>query len=295
MTQLELPQEDLTRGQEVTPAPSLRRAALVRGLTVAVIVVLSGFLVIQGRNLWLEWNMLQQQVSIVQANPFIGYPDIAPQISHARSPENWFHEEGKETLLWSRWEKNVGHSWFRFASGDIDKALLMRPSTEVVSRAIDTPIVETRGGAVWKRIPGQSQVVVHNVGGVNCVYPVHVLSKVQVINDVVDDRPLLITINLLARMDEAFSIFEANLDGRRVTMASSGYYSNLRPLLYDRGTESLWIEDGDVLKSLAGKSKGRQLTRVAKPVPVTWDSWLAKNPRGRLVIGADRSQAIPAE
>ena len=76
-------------------------------------------------------------------------------------------------------------------------------------------------------------------------------------------------------------------------MASSGYFSNRRPLLFDRGTESLWIEEGDVLKSLAGKSKGQQLTRVAKPVPVTWDSWLAKNPRGRLVVGADRSQADP--
>jgi Protein of unknown function (DUF3179) len=262
---------------------------------VAAIVVLSGFLLIQGRNLWLEWNMLQQQVSVAQANPFIGYPEIAPQISHARRPDNWYHDEGKETLLWSRWEKNVGHSWFRFASGDIDKALLMRPSMEAVSRPIDSPVVETVGGTIWKRIPGQSQVVGHNVRGVNCVYPVHVLSKVQVINDVIDDRPLLITINLLAPKDEAISIFEANLDGRRVTMASSGYFSNLRPLLYDRGTESLWIEDGDVLKSLAGKYKGQQLARVAKPVPVTWVSWLAEHPQGRLVIGADRSQAIPIE
>ena len=155
MTQLELQPENLPLEQKAKPAPSPRKTALVRGLTVAAIVVLSGFLVIQGRKLWLEWTMLQEQVSVAQANPFIGYPDIAPQINHARSPENWYHDEGKETLLWSRWEKNVGHSWFRFASGDIDKALLIRPSTEVVSRAIDTPVVETDGGTVWKRIPGQ--------------------------------------------------------------------------------------------------------------------------------------------
>jgi hypothetical protein len=295
MPQPELQPENLTLEERAKPAASLRKAALVRGLTVAAIFVLSGFLVIEGRKLWLEWTMLQEQMSIAQANPFIGYPDIAPQINHARSPENWYHEEGKETLLWSRWEKNVGHSWFRFAAGDIDKAVLMRPSTEVISRAIDTPVVETDGGTIWKRIPGQSRVVVLNVGGMNCVYPLHVLSKVQVINDVVADHPLLVTINLLAPMDKACSIFDATLAGRRVTMASSGYFSNLRPLLYDRGTESLWIEEGNVLKSLAGKSKGQQLTRVAKPVPVTWDSWLAKNSKGRLVIGADRSQAIPTE
>jgi hypothetical protein len=104
----------------------------------------------------------------------------------------------------------------------------MRPSTEVVSRAIYTPVVETDGGIVWKRIPGYSRVVVHNVDGVNCIYPVHVLFKVQVIDDVVADRPLLVTIKLLAPMDEACSIFEANLAGRRVTMTSSGCFSNLR-------------------------------------------------------------------
>jgi hypothetical protein len=295
MTGLELKRGDIPPAQEAKPAPSLRNSKLVRGLTLIAIVILSGFLLVQGRNLWLEWNMLQAQINSTEEHPFVGYPEIGPLITHARSPDDWYRVEGKETLLWSRWEQNVGHAWFRFASGDIDKALLLRPSTDVFSRPIDTPLVETDGGTIWKRIPGRSKVVAQTVRGVDCVYPVHVLSKVQVINDVIDELPLLITINLLAPQDEAFSIFEANLSGRRVMMATTGYFFKRRPMLYDRGTESLWIEDGEVLKSLAGKSKGQQLARVAKPVPVTWVSWLAQHGRGRLVIGADRTQAVPAE
>lgn len=295
MTGLELKLHDVPLPQEAKPAPSLRNSKLIRGLTLTAIVVLSGFLLVQGWSLWLEWNLLQVQIRHAEEHPFVGYPDIGPLITHARSPDDWYRVENKDTLLWSRWDKNSGHAWFRFASGDIDKALLFRPSTDVFSRPIDTPLVETDGGTIWKRIPGRSKVVAHTVGGVHCVYPVQVLSKVQVINDVIDDRPLLITINLLAPQDEAFSIFEANLSGRRVMMATTGYFCERRPMLYDRGTESLWIEDGDVLKSLAGKSKGQQLARVAKPVPVTWVSWLAEHGRGRLVIGADRTQVVRAE
>ncbi len=259
------------------------------------IILLSGFLVFQGRNLWLEWTMFQSQLSAARARAVVGYPDIAPRVTFARRPANWYHENGHETLLWSRWDERSGHIWFRLAPGDIDKALLTRPTMEVISRPIDNPVIETDGGAIWKRIPLDAPVVGHTMGGVRCVYPVPVLSKVQIINDMVENRPYLITLNLLAPANEAISIYEAELNGRRVTMDVSGYFSDLRPLLFDRGTESLWIEDGAVLKSLAGKYKGQQLSRLARPAPVSWVSWLAKNPRSRLVVGADRTRAIPSE
>jgi hypothetical protein len=295
MAELELKQDDIPLAQEAKPARRLRRSTIVRGLTLTAIVVISGFLVVQGLNLWQEWNMLQQQLSAAEEHAFVGYVEISPRLTTAKSPAEWYRDEGKESLLWSRWENNVGHSWFRFETGDIDKAQLVRPSTAIFSRPIDSPIIETDGGVLWKRIPGRARVVAHTIGSVNCVYPVDVLSKVQVINDVVDDRPLVIAINLMAPPEHACSIFEANLDGRRITMGVSGYFRDRHPLLFDRGTESLWVEEGDALKSLGGKWKGKQLTRVAQPVPVTWVSWLAKHKGGRLVVGADRTQAVPTE
>jgi hypothetical protein len=49
------------------------------------------------------------------------------------------------------------------------------------------------------------------------------------------------------------------------------------------------------LKAAAGKHKGARLARVAKLAPVTWKSWLAQSQNCRLLVGADRSQAIPRE
>ena len=43
--------------------------------------------------------------------------------------------------------------------------------------------------------------------------------------------------------NEAVSIFDASLNGHRVTMAATGYFHDGKPLLYDRGTESLWVEE----------------------------------------------------
>ena len=53
-------------------------------------------------------------------------------------------------------------------------------------------------------------MVGHTLGGAEMRLSCLVLAKVQVVNDMVEDHPYLITINLLAPPNEAFSIFDAN-------------------------------------------------------------------------------------
>jgi hypothetical protein len=161
--------------------------------------------------------------------------------------------------------------------------------------AIDYPEVETEGGTIWRKMRGEEKVIGQVLAGRQCVYPLPVLLRVEVINDVVEDQPFLVTGNIMSPPDQAFSIFDATLEGRRVTMSSSGYFHGRRPILYDRGTESLWIEQEDALRAIAGTHKGKQLARVARPFPVAWHTWRLSNPRSRLVIGADRTQAVPHE
>jgi hypothetical protein len=231
----------------------------------------------------------------VRQSEVVGYPDIAPVSSYAQSPRDWFQNSGEESRLWWRWEGGVGHRWFRFTQGDIDRTRLSRPITQFVSRAIDFPLVEINGGKIWQRIPSESTVVGHTLEGLKCVYPTTVLGKVQVINDLVQDHPFLVVVNLFAPPENAFSIFDADLNGHRVTMAASGYFHDGKPLLYDRGTESLWFEEGDSLKAVAGKHKGIQLARIAHPAPVTWQAWRTQNRQCRLLVGADRSHGVPRE
>jgi len=281
--------------QPAPAAPRSFRPVITRVITVGALIGVMAAVVYIGQVLWNEWNQLQGDLGNARGSELIGYQGIAPIASYAEGPREWYQENGDQSLLWAGWEDGVGHRWFHFAVGDIDRSRLNRPKTQFVSRPIDYPLVESDGGEIWKRIPMESTVVGHTLSGVTCVYPVTILGKVQTINDLVEDHPYLIAINLFAPPNDSVSIFDAAQDGHRLTMAASGYFFDGLPLYYDRGTESLWIENDNGLRSVAGKYRGKQLLRIAHPAPVSWKSWLAQNQRSRLVVGADRTRGIPKE
>jgi len=295
MTQLE------TQVQETAAEPRRKRGSkllanpLIRALIAGVIGIASFLVLWEARALWREYDFLRQEVADADLAAVIGYPEIFPRVNYAQRPEEWYRQEGESVLIWAEWVHGVGHRWYRTAAGDVDPAALFVPHRGFMARAIDYPKVETEGGAIWRKMPGEVKVIGQVLAGRQCVYPLPVLLKVEVINDLVEDQPFLVTGNILSPPDQAFSIFDATIEGRRVTMSSSGYFDDGRPILYDRGTESLWIEQENTLRAIAGKHKGKQLARVARPVPIAWHTWRLSNPRSRLVIGADRTQAVPVE
>jgi hypothetical protein len=282
-------QKPSSQGADWLNKPWVR--AMVAGLIVAVCLIL----VVEVRSLWGEFAMLRVEENGAELSQFIGYSEISPRLSLAQRPDEWHRREGQSLLLWDKWVDGVGHHWFRLAPDDINLAGLVVLQDKFIARPIDEPIIETGGGKIWQRIPSQAQVVGHVLADRQCAYPVLVLLKVQVINDVVGDQPFLVTANVLAQPSEAFSIYDASLDGRRVTMATSWYFQDRKPVLYDRGTESLWIEQEQGLTSIAGRSKGKTLSRVARPVPIAWHTWRLSNPRSRLVVGADRTKPLPTD
>ena len=83
-------------------------------------------------------------------------------------------------------------------------------------------------------------------------------------------------------------------EGRRVTMGLTGYLHDSEPMLYDRGTESLWVTKPDGLRAISGPHKGAVLRRIGRPTPVSWAGWRSRHPRSRLVVGADRSHPKPS-
>jgi Protein of unknown function (DUF3179) len=266
-----------------------------RCATIAAIIVLSGFVVAQARSLWTAWTMLQVEKGDVDKSNVIGYRDVAPLACYADQPDDWFRREGDQALIWAKWEAGVGNRWFQFRHGDIDPAHLSRPRSIFVSRPIDYPLIETAGGEIWQRIPLESPVVGQTLLGLKCVYPALVLAKVLVVNDVIDDHPFLVVDNVFAPIDEAYSIFDANLNGRRVTMAATGYFYDKKPVLCDRGAQCLWVEEQEGLSAVTGKHRGQKLARLAHPTPVSWKTWLSQNQTSRLVVGADRTRGVPIE
>ncbi len=280
------------------PGPANRmflKSVAGRALTLAAIVSLLGFLVYETQALWSEWGRLNADRGELRANQNVGYRGIAPEASLAQRPSQWFITEGDQSKLWARWEDRGGHRWFVFQTGDLEQSRLHRPNTIYTARAIDYPVTEQAGGEIWQRISGDDWVAGSTLNGQSCVYPITVLLKTQIVNDLVNEHPFLVVISPFSPQDESISIYDAQLAGRRVTMASTGYFQDGRPLLCDRGTASLWCEDGESLRAVAGKRRGVGLARVAHPSPIAWKTWLAQNDRSRLVIGADRSRGVPAE
>jgi hypothetical protein len=272
-----------------------RIALLVRAVAAIVATLLiSGFLFVEAGKLWREWSLLQREVRAAHLHAPVGYVNIAPVASYAEAPGPWLRQDGSEVRLWSGWREGAGHEWFHFAKGDVDPARIVRAGRVFISRAVDYPLVEDANGAIWKRLPSESIVVGSTLEGQKCVYPLGILNKVEVINDVVEGHPYLI-LNPSVPQSDRYSIYDAALDGHRVTLAGTAYFLDGKPMFSDRGTGSLWSELEGSLRAVAGKYRGRRLGRVAHPDPETWGSWLGRNGQGRLLVGADRTPGIPTE
>jgi hypothetical protein len=271
-----------------------KHALISRGLTLAAILVLLYFIGTQGKAVIQEWAQLRQQNERLVESGVIGYPGVQPAISYAKPPSPWYCPDGKTTRLWGGWQDGVGHTWFLTETGDVSIDRISIPVGRDFYRAIDHPIVEFRGGEIWARIPESARVAGGSLGGVETVYPVLVLQKVWVINDQIRETPYLVLFNPYAEaLEKSVSVYEPQLDGQRLTMGLTGYIHDQAPMLYDRGTLSLWVHDDDALRAISGKHKGQRLKRVSHPSVVDWSRWSREHPKSRLVVGADRDRKVP--
>jgi hypothetical protein len=294
MTQLETsPHEPSSKGSSQARS-KLAGNPLYRALVLVLIGASTYVVIWEARVVWQEYKLLSAERAGVDSTVVVGYPGITPKVTFAERPRAWYRQEGESVLLWAGWVDGKGHRWYRAEPGDVDPSSLLMPHPVVIATAIDRPKVEIAGGKIWAAMPDEVTVVGQTLAGYQCVYPLPVLMRVEVVNDVVDKQPFVVAANIMSPAENPCAIFDARLDGHRVMMASSGYYQRKRPILYDRATQSLWMEQGDNLTAIAGTHKGKKLARVARPRPIAWRSWRTTNPRSRLVIGGDEPELAPA-
>lgn len=281
------------------PEPAVRvtklKSAVSRAVLMLILVFLVGYILTQARTLWTEWQLFRTEISHARQNAVIGYVSINPNPSYAAFPAAFIREEGEHMLLWSGWKPGVGHAWFTVGRNEVDRDHLSQPMGRDVVQAIDWPLVEVGGGERWQRIPSDAPVVGMIVDDVPCAYPLLVLRKVEVVNDQVKEQPILVFCTPFVPEEEAVNVYDPILDGHRLTMGLSGYFHDSKPILYDRGTESLWLAQDGRLSAIAGPLKGKDLQTVAHPVRLSWNDWRSQHPQSRLLIGADRSKGIPMQ
>lgn len=104
---------------------------------------------------------------------------------------------------------------------------------------------------------GLEPVVTVEINGIWRAYPLQILARHQVVNDMIGDTPVVITFCPLRKSAAAF---ERRADGRLLTLANAGTTYDQNILLYDAETQSWWQQING--KAVVGRMTGQNLKLI---------------------------------
>jgi uncharacterized protein DUF3179 len=118
-----------------------------------------------------------------------------------------------------------------------------------------------------------SDLVIGLVDGLESkAYPIGILNWHEIINDSINNKPVVITYCPLCGSG---MVFNSSVNGKTLTFGVSGLLFNSDVLLYDKQTESLWSQM--MAKSINGKQVGRKLEIIHSDL-TTWGQWKQNHP-----------------
>ena len=122
--------------------------------------------------------------------------------------------------------------------------------------AVSDPAFVSPDEALWVEAPNPVLGVV--VGESAHCYPEHLMDRHQIVDDELDDRPVVVTWDPLAGSPRAY---DRQVDGRTLTFGVSGLVYNHNFLLFDRETDSLWVQFTG--EAISGPLAGKRLAPLA--------------------------------
>lgn len=147
--------------------------------------------------------------------------------------------------------------------------------------AVDHPTFESVEAA-GERLAEQSPVIFFAHGSVTRAYPLEILIWHEIVNDVVDGRPVAVTFCPLCN---ASIVFDRQVGERTLDFGTTGKLRKSDLLMYDRQTESWWQQA--LGEAIVGEFTGTRLTFLASQV-MSFGDFAAEFPEGEVL-------AIPAE
>lgn len=131
-----------------------------------------------------------------------------------------------------------------------------------------------------------------SLDGDDRAYGVALLSRHEVVNDVVGGQPLIVTWCPLCYAALAFDrIVEHEGGMRTLTFGVSGSLLANALVMYDRGTQSLWSQP--LARSIDGELSGTTLRPLAVAL-TTWGAWRGEHPGSRVLEQPGRLDDIYA-
>ena len=122
-------------------------------------------------------------------------------------------------------------------------------------------------------------VMGYRSGDLAFAYPINVMNRHEIINDVIDGVPLVVTYCPLC-----FSgvVFSRELDGSLLTFGNTSALYQSDMVMYDHQTGSYWFQVGG--EAVVGAMTGARLNLLASTT-MEWGDWRRLNPETRVLMG----------
>jgi len=152
------------------------------------------------------------------------------------------------------------------------------PSRDQI-KAVDDPQFVLPEQATW--VAGDTPVIGIELNGEARAYPVHLMERHQVVNDVLGGVPIALSYDPLAGTPRAF---RRTVAGKELRFGVSGIVYNACSLMYDHETESLWSQFTG--QAVSGPLAGTRLDRIrVRQEPR--DLWLGRAPGSTVLARPD--------
>lgn len=164
---------------------------------------------------------------------------------------------------------------------DLDELKVGIPASDPrdAIRPIDDPQFETAVESDW--IQDQEPGVLVSIDDDTRFYPLSILTRHEIVNDVVGDTSVAVTYCPLCNTAVAF---DRSFEGRVLRLGVSGLLRNSDLVMWDDVTQTLWQQVTG--EAIVGSNAGKSLTPIVTAI-VRWADFRLANPRG-LVLGPDQ-------
>ena len=256
---------------------------ILAALGVGVIWTLSGRLLGELSQLSAEWADARDREPV----GYLGISSEQPEFK----PKACVREENGRLLLWAGSGVKGQAGWFDVTGTDLPVIQFAHAFGRDKIKTIDYPIYQSQDGEIARKIYPERPVFGVVIDGVARAYPLTVLEKVEVVNDTVRDRAVVVAYCPLIKKA---TIYERSLGDEEISLGTSGYTYKDTHILYDRRTDSLWLPHPEGLKSISGHFAGKVLPcRTESLERTNWGDWQRRHPDTQVIVGGDRTRGIP--
>lgn len=134
-------------------------------------------------------------------------------------------------------------------------------------------------------LSGREPVIGIEINGDARAYPLGVLMRHEIANDVIGGKPVIVTYCPLCN---SAIVFDAMIDGKQHDFGTTGRLRNSDLVMYDRQTESWWQQFSG--KALIGHYVGTTLHTLPSRVE-SFDNFKKRFPKGKVMAGENGSLA----